>query len=238
MINMVTITLIFTSRSDLATFEIPASTLFGSKANRFHIVNSYCIWGSPAKERTHSPTLALPGTHFPTWVVGDFNIHHPLADPIRRHNSSQIKASFLYFSRAAELGYTLLNSAGHTCFPLQGLSRYRVLDRAFVSSSQMPFCKEWTTDLPSTSPDHVPITITMAHQITAPPPPAPKWVRTDSPTLEPLLKDAKVVPPPDLPTRHLMENWFDSHLKTLVTLLKPHTPRLCPSVRANPSWSL
>jgi len=97
---MATITPIFTSRSDHATLEISAHSLFGIKAEKFHIVNCYSIWGLTATESTVLPTLALPNTAFPILVVGDFNIHHPLANPIRRHNSSVLKASSPYFSRA------------------------------------------------------------------------------------------------------------------------------------------
>ena len=147
---MATITPIFTDRSDLATLEISARSLFGTKADKFHIVNCYSVWGSTATERTVSPLLALPSTALPTLVVGDFNIHHPSADPLRKHNSSELKASFPYFSRATELGYMLLNTPGvHTRFPLQGSSRPSVLDLAFASSSLMPFFQEWTTELPS-----------------------------------------------------------------------------------------
>ena len=170
--------------------------------------------------------------------MGDFNIHHPSADPIRRHNSSELKASFPYFSRAAEHGYTLQNTPGvYTRFPLQGSSRPSVLDLAFASSSLVPFFQGWSSDLRSTGSDHVPITITIAHPIAAPPPPAPNWVRTDWPTLEPLLKEAIIPPPPNLPTKHWLEKWFDSNLNTLVALLKAHTPLRRPSIRAKPWWS-
>jgi len=121
LIGMATITLIFTNRSDHATLEISAHSLFGIKAEKFHIVNCYSVWGSTATERTVLPILALANTAFPTRVVGDLNIHHPSADPIRRHNSSALKPSFPYFSRAAEHGYRLLNAAGvYSRFPLQG----------------------------------------------------------------------------------------------------------------------
>jgi len=236
---MATITPIFTERSDHATLEVSARSLFGTKAEKFYIVNCYSVWGSTATERRVSPLLALPSTALPTLVVGDFNIHHPSADPLRKHNSSELKASFPYFSRAPELGYILLNMPGvHTRFPLQGSARPSVLDLAFASSSLMPFFQEWTTELPSTGSDHVPITISITHLITAPPPPAPNWVRTDWPTLEPLLKETIVPPPPSLPTRHSLENWFDSHLNTLVALLKAHTPLRRFSIRAKPWWSL
>jgi len=232
LIAMARITPIFTSSSYHATVEISAHSLFGIKAEKFHIVNCYSVWGSTATERTVSPTLPLPSTVFPTLVVGDFNIHHPSADRIRRHNSSELKASFLYFSMAAEHGYTLLNTPGvYTRFPLPGSSRPSHLDRAFASTSLVPFFQDWSTDLPSTGSDHVPINITIAHPIRAPPPPAPNWFRTDWPTLEPLLKEVIIPPPPNLPTRYSLENWFDMNLNTLVALLKTHSPLRRPSIR-------
>jgi len=82
LIDMATITPIFTDRSDHATLEISAHSLFRTKAERFHIVNCSKVWGSTATERTVSPLLALPSTALPTLVVGDFNIHHPSADPL------------------------------------------------------------------------------------------------------------------------------------------------------------
>jgi len=187
---MATITPIFTGRSDLTTLEISAPSMFTIKAKRFYIVNFYSVWGSTATERTISPTFALPSTPFSTLVVGDFNIHHPSADLIRRHNFSKLKTSFPYFSRAAEHGYTLLNTRGvHTHFLLQGLSRPSVLDLVFVSSPLMPFFQDWTTDLPSTGFDHVAITIMMAYLIAV-----PNWVRTDRPLLKPLLEEHKFPP--------------------------------------------
>ena len=185
-IDMATITPIVTGRSDLATLEISAPSLFGIKAQKFHIVNCYSIWRSSAIERTILPTLALPSTPFPTLVVADFNIHHSSADPIRSHNSSELNASFPYFLRAAELGYTLLNTPGvHTRFPLPGYSRPSVLALAFGSSHLMPLFQEWTTDLPSTGSDHVPI-IMMAHPITIPPPHRPRPQSRSEPTGPPL----------------------------------------------------
>lgn len=65
----------------------------------------------------------------------------------------------------------------------------------------------------------------------------PNRVRTDWPSLEPLIKEAKVPTLPDLPTRLSPENWLDSDLKTLVTLLKALTPLRQPSIRAKPCLS-
>ena len=238
LIDMTTITPIFTGRSDVATLEITAPSLFGTTIERFHIINCYSVWGKTITERTVAPALALPLSSFPTLVVEDFNIHHPSADPLRKYNSSELKASFPYFSRASEFGYTLLNIPGvHTRFPIEGSSRSSVLDLAFASSDLVPFFQEWATDLPSTGSDHVPISIRLAHPITSPPPLAPNWVRTDSPHLEPQLKKTKIPPPSALPTKHAFEEWFDVHLGTLIELLKIHTPSCRPSIRAKPWWS-
>jgi len=140
---MATITPILMGRSDHVTLEISAHFLFGMKAEKFHVVNCYSVWGSTPTERTVSPFLTLPTPAFSTMVVGDFNIHHPSADPIRKHNSSKLRASFPYFSSVAEYGSTLLNTPEvHTHFPLLGSSRLSVLDLAFASSSLMPFFQE------------------------------------------------------------------------------------------------
>ena len=233
LIDMTTITPIFTGRSDVATLEITAPSLLGTTVERFHIINCYSVWGKTITERTVAPMLALPLSPFPTLVVGNFNIHHLSADPLRKHNSSELKASFPYFSRAAEYGYTLLNILGvHTRFPLQGSSRSSVLHLAFASPALVPFFQESATDFPSTGSDHVPISIRLAHPITSTPPPAPNWVRTDWPNLEPQLKESKIPPPPALPTKHAFEEWFDLHLGTLIELLKTHTPSCRPSIRA------
>jgi len=177
---MATITPSFTGRSDIATLEIATPSLFGTTMEMFHIINCYSVWGTSTTERTVVPALALLLYSFPNLVVGDFNIHHPSTDPLRKHYPSELKASFPYFSRAAEYGYTLLNTPGvHTRFPLHGPSSPSVLDLAFVFSASIPFFQESATDLPSTGSDHVPISIRIAHPISSPPPPAPDWLRTD-----------------------------------------------------------
>jgi len=91
--------------------------------------------------------------------------------------------------------------------------------------------------MPSTGYHHLPIPITIAYLIRAVPPPAPNWVRTDWPTLEPLLKETIVPAPPDLATRYSMENRLDSHLNTLIALLKVHIRLRRLSIRAKPFWS-
>ena len=185
-----------------------------------------------------SPLVAFPASSHPTLVVGDFNIHHPLPDPLRSHSSEELAVSFPYLSRSSELGYGLLNLPGvYTRFPLGGLGCPSVLDLSFAYPALLPFFRSWDTPLPSTGSDHVPVQIVLAHPIHSPPPPSPNWALTDWPSLEPLLKDFDIPPPPPLPTKLSLEAWFDLHLSRLSTVLTSHTPCQRPSYHSKPWWS-
>ena len=187
---------------------------------------------------TVSPLVAFPEPSFPTLVVLDFNIHHPLPDPLHSHSADELATSFPYFSRSSELGFSLLNQPGvYTRFPLGGPGCPSVLDLFFTSPSLLPFCQTWDTPLPSTGSDHVPVQIILSYPLTSPPPPSPNWSLTDWPTLTPLLKDFIVPPPPSLPTRLSLEAWFNRHLSRLTTLLTSHTLTKRPSYRSKPWWS-
>ena len=125
---------------------------------------------------TVSPLVAFPETSFPTLVVWDFNIHHPLPDPLRFHSADELATSFPYFSRSSELGFGLLNQPGVcTRFPLGGSGRPSVLDLSFASPLLLPFCQTWDTPLPSTGSNHIPVQIILSHPLTSPLPPSPNW---------------------------------------------------------------
>ena len=119
---------------------------------------------------TVSPLLAFPEPSFPTLVVGDINIHHPLPDPLRAHSAEELATSFPYFSRSSDLAFGLLNQLGvYTRFPLGGSGCPSVLDLSFASPSLLPFCQAYTL-LPSTGLDHVPIQIMLSHPSSSSPP--------------------------------------------------------------------
>ena len=184
---------------------------------------------------TESPPVAFPDLSHPTLVVGDFNIHHPLPDPLRSHSAEELATSFLYFSRMAQLGFGILNQPGvYTRFPLGGPGRLSVLDLSFASPSLLPFCQEWDTPIPSTGSDHVPVQIILSHPFSSSPPSSPNWSLTDRPSIEPLLKELVVPPPPTLPTRLSLQAWFDRHISRITTLLTSHTPTKRPSHRSKP----
>ena len=175
--------------------------------------NIYNLWTKRTSQMTVSPLIAFPDLSHPTFVVGDFNIHHPLPDPLCSHSTEESATSFPYFSRMAELGFGILNQPGvYTRFPLGGAGRSLVFDLSFASPSLLPFCQAWDTPFPSTGSDHVPVRIILSHPFSSPPPPSPNWSLTYWPSLEALLKDFAVPLPSPLPTRLFLEAWFDRHL--------------------------
>src|SRR5205807_9450032 len=112
--------------------------------------------------------------------IGDFNLHHPLPDPLRELSSQDISVSASYFDRAVDLRFSLLNVPGiFTRFPFDPSSRPGILDISFANPAAAPFFQSWETSLLSTGSDHVPITILLSAPLLRPPPPTPTWHKTD-----------------------------------------------------------
>ena len=238
LLSHVTVLPLFSDHYDVAALDIYESDLFGGFFTQFRILNVYNLRPRHAGSMPVSPIVSFPEVDFPLLVVGDFNIHHPLSDPLRAHSSEELALSFPYFSRASELGFELLNLPGvFTRFPLGGSSCPSVIDLSFAFPRLASFCHHWDTSLPSTSSDHVPITITVSHPVLSPPFPLPNWVLTDWDSLTPLLGNLVFPAPPQLPTLLSLEAWFDRHLSTLISLLTSHTTVKRPSHRSNPWWS-
>ena len=228
----------FFDRPDVVAHDIFAVNLFGKSFSHFHVLNLYNLWTKRASQMTVSPLVAFPEASYPTLVVGDFNIHHPLPDPLRTHSAEELATSFPYFSRSSELGFGLLNQPGlYTRFPLGGSSPPSVLDLSFASPWLLPFCLTWDTPLPSTGLDHIPVQIILSHPFTSLPSTSPNSSLTNWPTLASLLNDISVPQPPPLPTRLSLEACFDRHLSRLTTLLTSHTPTKRPFLRSKPWWS-
>ena len=133
----------------MAALDIYGSDLFGGSFTQFRILNVYNLRPHHAGSMTVSPVVSLPEVDFPLLVVGDFNIHHPLSDPLRAHSSEELALSFPYFSRASELGFELLNLPGvFTRFRLGGISRPSVIDLAFASPRLASFVTIGTSPSP------------------------------------------------------------------------------------------
>ena len=222
----------------MAALDMFGVDLFGKSFSHFRILNLYNLWTKRTSQMTVSLLVAFPETSFPTLVVGDFNIHHPLPDPLRSHSAEELATSFPYFSRSSELGFGLLTQPGvYTHFPLGDFGRLAVLDPSFAFPLLLPFCRTWDTPLPSTGSDHVPVQIILSHRFTSPPSPSPNWSLTDWLALVPLLKDFIVPLPPPLPTILSLAAWFDRHLSRLTALRTSHTATKRPSYSSKPWWS-
>jgi len=102
----------FFDRPDVPALDLFGVDLFGGSFTQFRILNLYNLWSQCSSVRTVPPDLSFPDDGFPLLVVGDFNIHHPLPDLLRSYSRRDLAASFPYFSRAADLGFELLNLPG------------------------------------------------------------------------------------------------------------------------------
>jgi len=100
----------------------------------------------------------FPSSPLPTLTLGDMNIHHPTADPLRSFKEDEIATSSPYFDRATDLGFCLLNTPGvFTRFSMSLIGRPGVLDLAFACPLLAPYFSEWSDPLPSMGSDHIPI---------------------------------------------------------------------------------
>ena len=74
---------LFFERLDVAALDFYESGLFGGPFPQFRILNVYNLRANSASCMTVSPVVSFPDVDFPLLVVGDFNIHHPLSDPLQ-----------------------------------------------------------------------------------------------------------------------------------------------------------
>jgi len=170
-LSYATVLPMFFERPDVAPLDLFGVDLFGGSFTQFRILNLYNLWSQRSNVRTVLPDFAFPDDGFPLLVVGNFNIHHCLADRLRAYSRRDLAACFPYFSRAADLGFELLNLPGvFTRFPWDSATHPSGIDLLFASPLLFPFFRSWDTSLPSTGSDHVPITLTFAHPISSPPP--------------------------------------------------------------------
>jgi len=163
LLNSVSLLPAASTRSDLFSIDIFAPDgCFELQFTRFRIINAYNLPLKSAPFRTINPPDLFQDNAFPTMVVGDLNLHHPAADPLRTFDSREYNLLYPYYSQASEHGYSLLNQPGlYTCFPFAYNARPSVLDLAFTNSPLFPSFSCWDTPLPSTGSDHVPVLITL-----------------------------------------------------------------------------
>jgi len=158
------------------------SGLFDSNDCVLRVYNGYSTNCTSSYVRTITPEgmFKFQDHDFACLVVGDFNAHNPLSDPLREYSAHEVAISAPYIDRAADLGFSLLNTPGAlTRFPFVAEDRSAVLDLSFANSALAPFFSTWSTQLPSTGSDHVPIIIFVTTPLLRPAPLSPKWEKPD-----------------------------------------------------------
>ena len=102
----------FFNRPDVSALDVYWVDLFGKSFTHFRILNLYNIWTKGPSQKTVSPLVTFPEPSYPILVVGDFNIYHPVPDPLRSHSAAELATSSPYFSTTSGLGFGLLNQPG------------------------------------------------------------------------------------------------------------------------------
>ena len=98
------------------------------------ILNVYNISWDPG--RALVPSRALSASPTPTLVLGDLNIHHPIANPAWYFNPEELTLSRPWFDRASLTGFSLINNPGdYTFFPFSQFYCPSVLDLAFANQT-------------------------------------------------------------------------------------------------------
>ena len=211
---------------------------FNPSTTGFTIINSYSTKGRLNNTRSVPTDIIFPMSPLPTITLGDLNIHHPTADPLRVFKEDTIATSSPYFDRATELGFTLLNVPGvFTRFSMSLIGRPGVIDLAFACPLLAPYFTEWTDPLPSTGSDHIPILLGFEAPLFRAPPPTPNWALTDWPTLDSALKATCISPVPPIATTLSMDIWFRTNMNRITAKLALHTPVKRVTFRSKPWWT-
>jgi len=226
----------FKGVDDVLALDISSQEpLFGTHFHSFWLINAYSTHTRDYRVHSVSPETFFPALGMPLLLVEDLNIHNPLLDALRSFSPWEIVSSNAYFEKAAEARFALLNPPGeYTRFPLVGRAGPSVIGLSFANPLLLPMVKGWEVSLPSSGPDHVPITINLAPPSLIPSPKRPRWSDTDWETLSPVLESFRIPPAAPCPSPMDLDAWLAGSLDHLTALLKEHTPVLRPSQHSNP----
>src|SRR5437588_6955541 len=150
-----------------------------------------------------NPTEALrPGRIFttsptPTLILGDFNPHHPSANPTRFFTPRELQSSEPYFEGATITGCSLINSPGVATFhPSFQDYRPSVLDLAFANQAFLSLHPQWDNNLPPTGSEYTAPSTTIWRIDANPSLPSPNWDAIDWDIADPDIKGIILPPPP------------------------------------------
>jgi len=136
--------------------------LFGFPHHSMRVTSIYLLHTNRSPYRSIPPERLFSVLSFPHLILGDFNLHHPLADPGHSLSEREFTVSGQYLDAAFDIPYYLQNTLGiNTRSPFDTISRPSVLDLAFVNTALSPLVSSCDTPLPSTGSDYIPCVITL-----------------------------------------------------------------------------
>jgi len=175
---------VFHDSSEMLSVDVfSPEGLFGTPHLSLRVTSVYLLRTNRPPYCSITPELVFSFLAYPHLVLGDFNLHHPLADPCRSLSEWEFTISTRYFDAAFDVPFHLLNTPGvYTRFPFDTVSRPSVLDLAFANTALALQVSSWDSPLPSTGSDHVPCVITLKPPAIMLPPllrigPSSTWTR-------------------------------------------------------------
>jgi len=212
--------------------------LFGSPHHSLRVTSVYLLRTNCPPNRSIPPERLFSFLPYPHLVLGDFNLHHPQADPCRSLCEREFTISARYPDAAFDVPYHLLNTPGvYTRFPFDSISRPSVLNLAFANTALSPFVSSWDTPLPSTGSDHVPCVITLSSPAIMLPPPHPPVGPSRPARSRKGSGCLHLLPCPAKATPSSLSRWFDISSTRLTSCLTFHAPSRRPCPRLKPWWS-
>jgi len=114
----------FHESSEMLSVDVFSSEgLFGSPHRSLRVTSVYLLHTNSPPYRSIPPERTFSFLSYPHLVFGDFNLHHPFADPCRSISEREFIISTRYFDAAFDVPYILLNTPGvYTRFPFDNIS--------------------------------------------------------------------------------------------------------------------
>jgi len=124
--------------------------LFGSPHCSLRVTSVYLLHTNHPPYSSIPPERLFSFLPYPHLILGNFNLHHPLADPIRFLSEWEFTISPCSLDVVFDVPSHVLNTPGiYTRFPFDTISPPSVLDLAFANTALSPLISSWDTPLPS-----------------------------------------------------------------------------------------
>jgi len=132
---------VFQESSDILSVDVfSPEGLFGSPHRSLRVTSVYLLRTNSPPYRSILPERLFSFLSYTHLVLGDFNLHHQLADPCRSLSEVEFTITTRYFDAAFQVPYHLLNTPGvYTRFPFDTSSQPSFLDLAFANTALSSF---------------------------------------------------------------------------------------------------